>query len=254
MAILHDLWSDEVKNLEIQTMYEYVLNLIPSLEETCKMAQEALKKSAKRYKFYYDKGKRDCVFKAWDKVLLLLPTDNNKLLMQWKGPHKVIEKRGQSDYVISLPTGKKTFHANILKKYITQENDKESCTRRHHRNVLDTALLGKEEDEVTAFAVVEESDEDDDENQDEVIDGYVRGESLPTFSALQTEIYKDVTISPHLSPEQKQEVEQLLYEFQDILTDVPKETSLIQHEINLTTDDPVRCRPYKIPFAKRKGY
>ena len=31
-------------------------------------------------------------------MLVLLPTNNNKLLMQWKGPYKVIERIGMNDY------------------------------------------------------------------------------------------------------------------------------------------------------------
>ena len=38
---------------------------------------------------YYNKKARSRTFKEGDEVLLLLPTDHNKLLMQWKGPFKV---------------------------------------------------------------------------------------------------------------------------------------------------------------------
>lgn len=36
-------------------------------------------------------------FKPGEKVLLLLPTDNNKLLMQWKGPFEVIERKNDNN-------------------------------------------------------------------------------------------------------------------------------------------------------------
>jgi hypothetical protein len=53
-------------------------------------------------------------------VLLLSPTDQNKLLMQWKGPYTVFERvnAGTINYRIQLPDRKRFFHVNMLKKYV----------------------------------------------------------------------------------------------------------------------------------------
>jgi len=59
---------------------------------------------------------KDREFKPGEKVLLLLPSDNNKLLMQWKGPFVVVEKKGKNNYRIQLPERVKMFHANMLTK------------------------------------------------------------------------------------------------------------------------------------------
>jgi len=40
----------------------------------------------------------------------------------------------------------------------------------------------------------------------------------------------------------------LLEEFQDIFSDVPTKTHLITHEIKLNNDEPVYCKPYKVPI------
>lgn len=50
-----------------------------------------------------------------EKVLILLPTDNNKLLMQWKGPYTIHKKLNKVDYQIDVNGKLKTFHANLLK-------------------------------------------------------------------------------------------------------------------------------------------
>ena len=50
-----------------------------------------------------------------DNVLTLLPTDKNKLLMQWKGLSKVEKTVGTNDYGIQINGKVKTFHANMLK-------------------------------------------------------------------------------------------------------------------------------------------
>ena len=53
-----------------------------------------------------------------DKALILLSTDNNKLLMHWKGPHTIIHKQSGKDFTLDVNGKRKTFHANMLKKYI----------------------------------------------------------------------------------------------------------------------------------------
>jgi len=70
---------------------------------------------------YYNRKTKGRTFQAGDEVLILLPTDSNKLLLQWKGPSKVLEKVRENDYRIQLST--KMFHANIIKKYWKREEE-----------------------------------------------------------------------------------------------------------------------------------
>ena len=52
-------------------------------------------------------------------MLPLLPTDTNVLLMQWKGSYEIISRCGKgNDYWVEVNKKVKTFHANMLKKYI----------------------------------------------------------------------------------------------------------------------------------------
>ena len=44
----------------------------------------------------------------------------------------------------------------------------------------------------------------------------------------------------------------LLVEFEDIFTDQPGCTILAEHKINVTAKQPIRVKPYPMPFAKRK--
>ena len=43
-----------------------------------------------KQKAYYDRRARSGKFDVGDKVLLLLPSDSNELLLQWKGPYVVL--------------------------------------------------------------------------------------------------------------------------------------------------------------------
>ena len=47
----------------------------------------------------------------------MLPDTNNKLLVAWKGPFAVLERRNRVNYVIDYDGVPKEFHANLLKKY-----------------------------------------------------------------------------------------------------------------------------------------
>ena len=78
MHILRETWTEEQKDPETWSEYEYVFNLRNKLEDTYRLAQESLDLSQQRYKKYFDQYSRFRSLKPGDKVLLLLPTDNNK--------------------------------------------------------------------------------------------------------------------------------------------------------------------------------
>jgi transposase InsO family protein len=125
MSILKSLWSGEDVDEETKTTYRYVLELREKLDSMMELAQETMAKSQRRNKFYFDKHAKDRKFKDGDQVLVLLPTNSSKLLMQWKGPYQIIKSNHRlNNYVIQLEGGKtKTFHANLLKKYHSRSVD-----------------------------------------------------------------------------------------------------------------------------------
>ena len=98
--------------------YQYVIELRDRLEQTCKLAHENLKRVQVKQKAYYDRRARSRKFDVGDKVLLLLPTDSNKLLLQWKGLYEVVEVVNRMDYKIDVNGVVSTYHANMLKQYV----------------------------------------------------------------------------------------------------------------------------------------
>ena len=174
------------------------------------MATQELKTKSDRYKHFYDKRARVRSFKRGDKVLLLLPTDNNKLLMQWKGPFEIISKVGLNDYKVKLPGGMKVFHANLLKLYLTLEDDASGT-------------------EAMLFGVIEDED-----------DG-VSVARLEGADKKQSETYQDV-INEKLGYEQKMTLGELLEHNQDVFTNVPRVTNLLEHSITLVSDQPIRSK------------
>jgi len=61
-----------------------------------------------------------------------------------------------------------------------------------------------------------------------------------------------VKISDELTDEQTKEVTDLLTKFQDIFSDVPGLTTLSEHSVTLTTDVPIRSKPYPLPYAMQE--
>ncbi|XP_062601794.1 uncharacterized protein LOC134263457 [Saccostrea cucullata] len=226
MAVLKELWTKEEKDPEVKTTYQYVLDLKERLARTCELAQKELQKSKDHYKKQYDKRTKPRSFKVGDFVLLLLPTDHNKLLMQWKGPFKVVDRKGQTDYQIDMNGHIRLFHANLLKKYNVREE----------RNTDSPTTL--------ASCVVLESEETEDSSNEHLL------HLLPMKA---TESFTDVKVNHSLSSDQLESINDVLHEFQEVLTDLPGRTNVIQHEVHLTTKEPIRNRPYQIPYAVRSA-
>jgi len=91
-----------------------------------------------------------------DSVLLLLPTENNKLTLAWRVPYEVVEKVSAVDCKIRVTPDKiNTYHINMLKKYHQRkeqriENDKES----ENINESEESKGGRRIEQVAAIACV----------------------------------------------------------------------------------------------------
>lgn len=151
LTILKELWTKEIRDEEVKTTYQYVVDLSQKLEDTCQLAQEELSRHSKRYKFYADANAEERQFKPKDEVLLLLPSDNNKLLMQWRGPFTFIDKANPFDYKIIIKGKVKTYHSNMLQKY----------NRRNERG-CDSLTSGKDHDKtLVCVSVIDETDSEE---------------------------------------------------------------------------------------------
>ena len=228
MSILRELWTKEIEDQQVKSTYQYVVDLREKLETTCQLARENLEKASSRYRAYYNKKAKDRDMEVGEKVLVLLPTSSNKLLMQWKGPFVIKEKLGRVDYRIEMDGKLKTFHANMLKKYL----DRSDFTLSNAKGVLN----------VVAVAVVDVECDSSDVHNEMIIDP-------PTDQS--TEGPNNVHVSSKLSSSQMQQISDVLQEFPDVLSDKPGRTTLAEHDIKLTSTSPVRTKPYPVPFTMR---
>ena len=234
MFILKELWTKELEEPEVKNSYQYVFELREKLEDTLKLVHTELQKAQHKDKHYYDRKAKVRRFAQGDKVLILLPTNHNKLLMQWKGPFEVSAVVGLNDYKVCVKGKERVHHANLLKKYFERE---------------DSVPVGAVAVEVNADISKSGHAESEAEEVDPVdgvdfleIGGYVAKESI-----------KDVATGDNLTDEQRAEFIDLASQFQSLFTEAPGTTSLAQHHIKLTSDQPVRSRPYPVPYSLRES-
>jgi len=179
-------------NRKSRPLYEYVLDLKDRLQSACELAQTELQKSQLRQKKYYDRKTKVRTFEKGDEVLVLLPTDSSKLLLQWKGPFGILDRVRGDDYRIQLVGRTKTFHANMLEKYWSREHE-------YRVHVSHDMVFKPEEADEDAFV--------------DILIGPKSDKS-------------DVKVNPELTVEQRGEVMKVLEEFQDVFTDVSGLTNL----------------------------
>ena len=118
-----------------------------------------------------------------------MPTDSNKLLLQWKGPYEVVEVVNRMGYKIDVDGVVSTYHANMLKQYVERRNELSHC------------LLSAEAIESV----------DDDNNKKFPLDDC----TFPT--AKKPESYRDVSILDTLTSEQRKEVQMLMKQYPELL-------------------------------------
>ena len=204
---------------EVKSSYEYVTELRERLEDSLKLAQEELEKSQKQYKRHYDRKAKPRRLEVGDRVLILLPTDSNKLLMQWRGPYAVESRVGANDYRVKMGSKKKTYHVNMLKKYISREPEGNVVTV----DSTDGATI--------AVAGVIHQDVAPELGEVPDLEGYRQREGV-----------RDVKLGDELPEDQRRVLKDLVRRYPDVFTDMPRETDVIQHQIRLTDDTPIRCK------------
>ena len=195
-----------------------------------KLAQEELTKNQTRYKRNYDKKTKDRLFNKGDKVLVMLPTNNNKLLMQWKGPYEIIQRMGDNSYKILVGNKEKNYHANMLKKYYAREDEVKT-------------EIEKEDLKMSAGAEMLMDEEMPSIDEDSLLE-------LGTYK--QKEDVSDVKLGTELGDSQSRQLQALMENYAEVFSDVPGRTSKIEHRIDLVDEEPVRLKPYPLPYALRQ--
>ncbi|GFS15903.1 zinc finger protein [Elysia marginata] len=73
-------------------VFQYLSDLRERLSTALNIANASSDAAAARARYYKNKNSHMRHFEVGDKVLLLLPTNHNKLLLTWRGPYFVLRK------------------------------------------------------------------------------------------------------------------------------------------------------------------
>lgn len=236
LTVLRDLWTDKTLPVEERSCYQYVLELRDKLEDCAEIAARNADISITNYKTYFDLKSQDRQFSPGDEVLILLPDDTKKLLVSWKGPFKVLERKNRVNYVLDLNGKAKLYHVNLLKKY-------------HRRAVVGFSYVNdnagtlnnpSQSDPlfVCQSCIVEDFDNGD--NNPNVPSDLLNlpdvdsSRDSPKFGDLNTSELSDVTL--------------LISKFPDVFSDVPGCTDTVVHDIQLSTSEPFRAKVYPVPM------
>ena len=265
IQIPKEQWSKEENVPEVTTSYQYVLELGERLNKTMKLAQTESERNRIRNKRLYNRKAKKRVFQVGDKVLVLLPSDHNKLLMQWKGPFEIKGCKGGNNYQTEINRKMKTFHINLLKQYVKMNNVEMAATpgrRDFPGNTREETQVGTGievqgvqggKPQAAAFSRVDKNvvgTSADYVGEQENVG--VDDEKLLELEVLRPkESISDICLEVELRRKQHNEIIGVLSRCEEIFTDIPGKTSVIEHRMRLIDDCPIRCRPYALPYAVR---
>ena len=124
LDVLREAWAGPETPMT-QSLVAHVLEMRNKMEEMTELVWTNMEQAQSQQKTWYDKSARQRILQPGQKVLLLLPTSENKLLARWQGPYEVVWKMGPVTYKIDLPGRRKprqTFHVNFLKEWHREAN------------------------------------------------------------------------------------------------------------------------------------
>jgi hypothetical protein len=249
LKLLKEKWLSE-QDPQVNLL-EYVSTFKNRLHRALEIARSNLKEGQAVMKTWYDKSAQDRQFQVGDKVLVLFPILGSPLQAKYHGPYEVKRKVNDLNYIVTTPDRRKNHqlcHINMLKGYhtrsetvdtppsvITEETPTsvsavtpaQNCEQKHDGNVspnCDNAMAQDEGGEIDEMYPIKLENSDILENLD--------------------------TKLSHLDADQKQDIEDLVHQFECIFPDVPNKTTIIEHDVDVGDHAPIKQHPYRINPAK----
>ena len=223
LDVLREMWTEEESGKE--TSVTHLLQMRERLEEMTGLVRENLHK-AQRQKRAYDKKVSVQPLEVGDKVLVLVPSRQNKLQLQWEGPYQVTRRVTSVDYEVEKPgrrQERKTYHINLLKKW-------------HSDDSFSTLLALRTED----LEDVSDLGDDSDSVYLEPLEVSNPQHALPEHT------------TSCLTKTQELELQQLLQKFPQVTGTKLGCTTVAEHTVDTSGTVPIRQRPYRVPLAMRE--
>ncbi|XP_064465312.1 uncharacterized protein LOC135376767 [Ornithodoros turicata] len=216
LRMVRELWEDQGV---YKTVVEYVLNLLNRMGATQDIVEHQLREAQTRAKKYYDRNARLRRFRVGDRVMILRPCRQNRLQVQREGPVEVVTVLSDTNYAVRMNGRRKelrVYHCNLMKPY-------------RERQAIVSMALGSS-DEICAEMPL----------------------SIGEISSTTVDRVVNVAVdSSQVNEKQLNELRDLLGRFQDVFSDKPGRTSLVSHDIEVESQDAVKCKPYRLSMNEK---
>uniref|UniRef100_A0A8P4KK44 ribonuclease H n=1 Tax=Dicentrarchus labrax TaxID=13489 RepID=A0A8P4KK44_DICLA len=207
LSLLREIWEGGKGKGESLNVISYVVQMREQLEKMSELAQSHMREAQQQQKSWYDRSARQRSFNSGQKVLVLLPSDDNKLLAKWQGPFEILKKLGPTTYQVATPgrpRASRTLHINLLKEWVPRPERKEVML-----------IRGVQEEE-------------------EVDEQYLPSAGAPGDHNLN-----------HLSEDKQLQVREICNS--EVFQENPGRTNIVEHDIVMKEGASVRRLSYRIP-------
>ncbi|GFT75050.1 retrovirus-related Pol polyprotein from transposon 297 [Trichonephila clavipes] len=202
-----------------------VVKLINRFKRCQEVAINKMEEMQVKRKTWYDKNAVKREFKDGDLVLVLATFRANKLAVQWIGPGTILNKISETNYLVEIPGRRETsqiYHINMLKPYYK---------RPEHVNVIIN-----------------------DETKNSLADQELEIPYLENNSLVYDfeDVIQASELNKHLHDKQMDRLRELLSKYSKCFSNSPGLTNLVEHEIQLVSDQPVRTKPYRMSHRQNE--
>ena len=238
LKLMKEKWLTEATDLHL---LDYVSSFKEKLFDACKLAQENLKYSQNKMKLLYDANTKDRTFKKGDKVLVFLPLPGHALQARYFGPYVIESKLNDLNYVVLTPgrqKEKRVCHVNMLKKYVDRDDNVKPVSTIN--NVVKSSCDHVQFDK-------ENSDEQCDFENEQCVDKNIE----PSAHLINSDILSDLDSKlKHLGSDHKDQLSDLIHEYSGIFGDVPTQTTIAFHDVDVDDAKPIKQHPYRMNPVK----
>ncbi len=212
---------------------EYVTSVKERLHQACQLAQTHLAESQAKMKTRFDHKSVVREFQPGDLVLVLLPVPGASLQAKFAGPYKVEEKLSDTNYVIRTPDRRRksrVCHVNMLKSYIARNANADFSVVKPVSTAVVLPVKCPEEDGLV-------------EKNVQVLSAHLQN------SVILRDLHLHLS---HLTKEHCEAVSDLIAKFPNLFSDVPSQTTVLSHDIDVGDSKPVKQHPYRVNPKKRE--
>ena len=210
---------------------QYVIDFRTKLMKAWELARTSLKSVQKDMKDRFDLKAVRRNFDVGQKVLALLPVQNNPLQARYVGPYVIQNKISEVNYVLSTPDRRKKTqlcHINMLKAYF----DRSEITPR---------------EQVSVNAVCSYSDNNNLKEESNIFD-VTCSAKLTNSETLQNLDDK----LKHLDSNKKENLKLVINKYEHLFSDSPTQTNVLFHDVDVGDASPIKQHPYRVNPIKQQ--